>query len=78
MSVKLRPATPEDIPVLQHWDAQPHVIAATGSDDSYVASREVAPSLIFVFISVVVIVILAQFSTKSCNNLSLYRKDPKN
>lgn len=32
MSLKLRPATPEDIPVLQHWDSQPHVIAATGSD----------------------------------------------
>lgn len=32
MSVKLRWATPEDIPVLQRWDSQPHVVAATGSD----------------------------------------------
>jgi len=34
MSIQLRPAKPEDIPVLQYWDTQPHVIAATGSDAS--------------------------------------------
>ena len=31
----LRPATLADIPLLQHWDTQPHVIAATGSDEPW-------------------------------------------
>jgi aminoglycoside 6'-N-acetyltransferase len=30
--VTLRPATPADVPVLEYWDTQPHVIAATGDD----------------------------------------------
>ena len=29
----LRRAIPADLPTLAHWDAQPHVIAATGDDD---------------------------------------------
>jgi aminoglycoside 6'-N-acetyltransferase len=33
MTVVLRPATPEDVDVLQHWDRQPHVIAALGDDE---------------------------------------------
>jgi aminoglycoside 6'-N-acetyltransferase len=32
-TVTLRTATPADIPLLEHWDTQPHVIAATGDDD---------------------------------------------
>jgi aminoglycoside 6'-N-acetyltransferase len=31
--VSLRPATPEDIDLLRHWDEQPHVIAAKGDED---------------------------------------------
>lgn len=31
--VKLRPATPDDLELLQYWDRQPHVIAAKGEDD---------------------------------------------
>lgn len=31
--IRLRLATPADIEVLTRWDAQPHVIAATGDDD---------------------------------------------
>lgn len=33
MAVTLRTARPEDVPVLEHWDSKPHVIACTGSDD---------------------------------------------
>lgn len=29
----LRPATPEDAPMLRHWDEQPHVIASDPNDD---------------------------------------------
>jgi aminoglycoside 6'-N-acetyltransferase len=32
--VQLRRAQPGDIPLLEHWDAQPHVIAASGDDDA--------------------------------------------
>ena len=32
MTVRLRRAKAEDIPLLAHWDEQPHVIAATGDD----------------------------------------------
>lgn len=32
--VHLRPATLDDVPTLRHWDAQPHVIAAMGEDDT--------------------------------------------
>lgn len=32
-TVTVRPATVDDVPLLQHWDTQPHVIAATGDDD---------------------------------------------
>lgn len=31
--VTVRPATLADVPLLEHWDTQPHVIAATGDDD---------------------------------------------
>jgi aminoglycoside 6'-N-acetyltransferase len=30
--VTLRPAVPTDVEILQHWDRQPHVIAALGDD----------------------------------------------
>jgi aminoglycoside 6'-N-acetyltransferase len=33
--MKLRPATLADLPLLQHWDRQPHVIAASGADDVF-------------------------------------------
>jgi aminoglycoside 6'-N-acetyltransferase len=32
-AVRLRPATPDDLEILQYWDRQPHVIAAKGNDD---------------------------------------------
>ncbi len=32
-AVKLRPATPDDLELLQSWDRQTHVIAAKGHDD---------------------------------------------
>ncbi len=31
--IRLRPATLEDLPLLQHWDEQPHVIASDPNDD---------------------------------------------
>jgi aminoglycoside 6'-N-acetyltransferase len=31
----LRPAITSDLPLLLHWDKQPHVIAASGDDDSF-------------------------------------------
>jgi aminoglycoside 6'-N-acetyltransferase len=31
--MRLRPATPEDVDLLRHWDAQPHVIASDPNDD---------------------------------------------
>ncbi len=31
----LRPATPADLETLRHWERQPHVAAAGGSDDGY-------------------------------------------
>ena len=33
--MNLRPATPADLNLLQHWDRQPHVIAADPNDDWY-------------------------------------------
>lgn len=33
--MQLRPATVDDLDLLRHWDAQPHVRAAHGSDDWY-------------------------------------------
>ena len=33
--IRLRRATLNDLPVLHHWDTQPHVIAATGDDDTF-------------------------------------------
>jgi len=38
--VNLRPVTPSDIPLLQHWDSQPHVIAASGDDMPWDWARE--------------------------------------
>lgn len=32
-SIKLRPATINDLPVLQYWDEQPHVLASDPNDD---------------------------------------------
>ena len=32
---RLRPATTEDVVVLEAWDTQPHVIAASGRDDTF-------------------------------------------
>lgn len=40
--IRLRPATAADIPVLDHWDTQPHVIAATGDDDDQEWADEIA------------------------------------
>lgn len=31
--MKLRPACPDDLPLLRHWDEQPHVVAADPNDD---------------------------------------------
>ena len=31
--MRLRDANPDDIPILEHWDRQPHVIEAGGDDD---------------------------------------------
>ena len=31
--MKLRPATPDDLPLLRRWDEQPHVIASDPNDD---------------------------------------------
>lgn len=31
--VRLRPATPADVPLLRRWDEQPHVIASDPNDD---------------------------------------------
>lgn len=33
--MRLRPATLADLPLLKHWDTQPHVIAASGEDDAF-------------------------------------------
>jgi aminoglycoside 6'-N-acetyltransferase len=38
--LKLRPATPADRELLQRWDKQPHVMAATGDDDFFDWSSE--------------------------------------
>jgi aminoglycoside 6'-N-acetyltransferase len=35
MTVRLRHATIADLPTLRHWDQQPHVISASGDDDSF-------------------------------------------
>jgi aminoglycoside 6'-N-acetyltransferase len=40
--IRLRPAAPADIPVLDRWDTEPHVIAATGDDDGYEWADEIA------------------------------------
>lgn len=40
--VTLRRATLADVPVLEAWDAEPHVIAATGDDDVIPWAEEVA------------------------------------
>ena len=39
--MRLRPATHADIPVLRHWDQQPHVIAASGDDDWFDWENEI-------------------------------------
>jgi aminoglycoside 6'-N-acetyltransferase len=40
--VKLRPATLDDLALLRSWDAQPHVIAATGADGVFDWAGELA------------------------------------
>jgi aminoglycoside 6'-N-acetyltransferase len=40
--VTIRLATEADIPLLQSWNEQPHVIAASGDDDSWDWSEELA------------------------------------
>jgi aminoglycoside 6'-N-acetyltransferase len=40
--IRLRPAAAADIPVLEHWDRQPHVVAATGDDDVVEWADEIA------------------------------------
>ena len=41
-SVRLRPATAADVELLSYWDAQPHVVAATGDDDTADWAEEIA------------------------------------
>lgn len=35
MAIALRPARPEDAPLLRSWDEQPHVVAASGDDGGF-------------------------------------------
>lgn len=35
LTVRLRPATPADLPILRAWDEQPHVVAAAGEDGAF-------------------------------------------
>ena len=44
-SIRLRPAGLADVPVLQRWDTQPHVIAARGPDSSIAWRDEVIRSV---------------------------------
>ena len=41
-SIQLRPATVVDVPTLEYWDRQPHVVAATGADDKQDWREEIA------------------------------------
>lgn len=45
MTMLLRPATPEDLPVLLHWDKQPHVVAAAGEDGGFDWEHELPRAL---------------------------------
>ena len=40
--MKLRPVTSSDIPLLQYWDSQPHVIEASGDDMPWDWGQELA------------------------------------
>ena len=40
--VRLRGATTADVPLLEYWDTQPHVVAATGDDGAQDWNRELA------------------------------------
>jgi aminoglycoside 6'-N-acetyltransferase len=40
--MQLRPATPDDLDLLRHWDSQPHVAAAFGGDGWYDWPAELA------------------------------------
>ncbi|MCC6947501.1 MAG: acetyltransferase [Bradyrhizobiaceae bacterium] len=33
--MRLRPAVPADVPLLQHWSAQPHIVAASGDFNEF-------------------------------------------
>lgn len=33
MTIRLRPATPADVPLLRRWDEQPHVVSSDPNDD---------------------------------------------
>lgn len=35
VAMKLRPATPSDLALLQYWDTKPHVVAASGEDGGF-------------------------------------------
>jgi len=43
--MRLRPATLADLSLLRHWDAQPHVIAATGPDADFEWETELPRNL---------------------------------
>jgi aminoglycoside 6'-N-acetyltransferase len=40
LTMRLRRALPADLPLLSHWNTQPHVIAATGDDGTFDWSAE--------------------------------------
>ncbi len=44
----LRPANLEDVPTLEHWDKQLHVIAASGDDDEWEWKEEITKNSPFV------------------------------
>ncbi len=44
-AVKLRPATPANLPLLRSWDAKPHVIAASGTDGPFEWETELPRSV---------------------------------
>lgn len=47
-NITLRPATLDDISILEYWDEQPHVIAASGDDDDWEWEEEISKNSPFV------------------------------
>lgn len=43
--MRLRPATLDDVPLLRHWDEQPHVVASDPNDDWNWEEELVAPDV---------------------------------